>query len=114
MNDQNISTHDTSGPKRTTRVELHVLMRAGGTCVTTSTKDDELCLTAGARRELRTICVFDPDKVSHEPKTERWNIGDECRRQPMNSMHRGNGASLQRFRLSDAAFVFCTQGCAHE
>lgn len=84
-----------SGAGKTTRVVLQVIKRAEGPCVTTSTKPDVLRLTAGFRRKLGTIWVFDPENVSNWPTKCRWNIVAGCEDE-MNAMRRAKAIVAAR------------------
>ena len=70
------------GPPRSgkgTQVVIPMIVDAPGPVVTTSTRPDNLAVTAAARRRLGPVCVFDPQHLAGRPAdSARWSLLRGC------------------------------------
>lgn len=63
---------------KTMYIAVPLIADAAGPVVTTSTKPDVLRLTAGIRRQVGRVHVFDPEGVTRWPHPIRWDIVAGC------------------------------------
>lgn len=80
------------GPPRSgkgTQIVIPMIVDAPGPVVTTSTRPDNLAVTAAARRHLGPVCVFDPQHLAGRPPSgsPRWSVLRGCA-QPQTAMAR--------------------------